>query len=310
MTRAALLALAVLLAGCPALGGSGQPTVTPTPAPVPADPSYPPGVDEAGVVDPADLARAHAAVVRNQSYTLVSNRTIRSATGDLRSLLAIHLELADDRTYLVSARTAGPDGPEFLGRPPASAEIWSNGSVYVSARPGLDGRTVREFDPPNEYVASWRYWRGTVAFGGQAGFARESLGGLFASIPTELVDTRRTNGTTTDGTTNGTTTAVTTNGTTVFRLVGESATSARFAKVGSGPVGNVSLAATVTEQGVVRSFDLAYDRRVDGELVQVRWSLRYERVGSTGVPRPDWIAAVGERPSPQNSSVSVTSTSS
>ena len=301
MTRAALLALAVLLAGCPALGGGGQPTVSPTPAPVPADPSYPPGVDETGVVDPADLARAHAAVVRNQSYTLVSNRTIRSAAGELRSLLAIHLELADDRTYLVSARTAGPDGPEFLGRPPASAEIWSNGSVYVSARPGPDGRTVREFDPPNEFVASWRYWRGTVAFGGQAGFAQETLGGLFASIPTELVDTRRTNGTTTTGTTNVTT---------VFRLVGESATSARFAKVGSGPVGNVSLAATVTEQGVVRSFDLAYDRRVDGEPVQVRWSLRYERVGSTGVPRPDWIAAVGEDPPRQNASVSSASTSS
>lgn len=271
MIRTTLLALAVILAGCPALDGEGATaTVDVTPAPVPADRPFPPGVGMDGVAEPAELARAHTAVVENASYTLSSNRTIRAANGSLRSLLDVTTRLARDRTYLVSARTAGPEGPSFLGQPPASAEFWSNGSVYLRALRGPNGTVVNRFQPPDNFVGTWRYWRSTVPFGGQDGHAYESLVAVFRSIPTTVVNRE------------------TTETTTRLTLVGREARSAAFAKAGRGPITDVRLEAVVREDGLVESMDLTYIRPSTGGDIRVDWSLRYETVGSTTVGGPPW----------------------
>lgn len=75
--RLAAVALAVLLAGCSAFAGGGEPTETVTPAPVPevtpgerGGTALPPGVTAEGVVDPAALADAHLNAVENRSYVM------------------------------------------------------------------------------------------------------------------------------------------------------------------------------------------------------------------------------------------------
>lgn len=261
--RALLVALAVVLAGCPAV------TSQPTPTPDPDD--YPPGVTADGVVDPAALANTHGDTLENTSYTLVSNRTVRYANGTVASGLFVRVELAADREFHVTAATAGPDGPLFLGTPPASGEFWSNGTVYLRALTRDGTTTYNEFTPPDNFVGTWRYWRATVPFGGQEGHARETIRGIFADVPAEVTGVR------------------TVDGTAVYRIEGEGAASGEFAKAGSGPVGNVSMVAAVTESGVLRRLELSYVTFFEGRSVRVDWTLRYDDVGATTVDRPPWF---------------------
>jgi hypothetical protein len=265
--RSVLVALAVVLAGCPALGPQSPAadggTVTPD--------TYPPGVTADGVIDPATLADAHVAVTENASYTVVSNRTIRYTNGSLVSRLSVRLRLAADRQFHVRTTTGGPDGPLLLGTPPAAAEYWSNGSVYVRALTREGRTTYNRFSPPDTFVGTWRYWRSTVPFGGQDGHARETIHNLFSDVPTALA------GTASAGTT------------TVYRLAGEGARDDSFAKAGSGPVDGVTVAAEVTEDGLVRRFDLSYVTFVDGHSARVNWTLSYLEVGNTTAPAPEWF---------------------
>ena len=286
--RRVLVALVVLLAGCPGAGEFQDSTTTVTPAPVPEDVTYPPGIGPSGVVDPATLGETHAAILADTSYTIVSNRTISGPNGSLRSSLDVRVALAADRSYHARAATAGPEGPVFMGLPPARGEYWSNGTVYVSLLERGDGWTASRFTPPNAFAGTWRYWRSTVAFGGGASFSLETLRSLFDSIPTTLVGTRAIDGTT------------------LYLLAGDSAVSADFAKAGTGRVSNVSFRAVVTEAGVVRSFDLSYQRQAGSDPIAVDWHLRYEDVGSTKVDPPAWVGAAISQDSP----VTVTSTPS
>jgi len=266
--RVALVALLVVLAGCPAVGS--QPTPTPPPE------TYPPGVSTDGVTDAGELGRAHTNTLNDTSYTIVSNRTIRYTNGTVVSHLFVRVELAADRSFFVSASTAGDEGPLFLGDPPASGEFWSNGTVYVRSHTRAGHTTYNEFTPPDNFVGTWRYWRATVPFGGQDGHARQTVTTLFSDVPTRVTDVR------------------TQDGTTVVALAGKGATDDTFAKVGTGPVGNVTVRAEVTESGVVRSLDLSYVTFVNGQSVRVEWTVRYDDVGATAVERPPWFdRAVG-----------------
>ncbi len=289
--RVTLVALAVVLAGCPALGGGGTSTTTQvTPVPVPSPDAWPPGVGPEGVEDPTALAEAHTTSVENASYTLVSNRTIRGANGSLLSLLDVTIRLAADRTYHVSARTAGPAAPLLLGLPPARAEFWSNGTVYLRAVPGPDGVVVNRFSP-QATAGTWQYWRSTVAFGGQDGHAYETLRGLFRAIPTEVA---RLEGRTESGPTR-------------FFLRGETAVETDFAKAGTGTVEDVTLRAVVREDGLVESVDLAYVRGSGAERIRVRWRIRYEAVNETTVGGPPWPAALAQDSSTTDPSATASS---
>lgn len=261
--RAVLVALAVLLAGCPAVGPGS------TPAPAPGE--YPPGVTGEGVVDARELARAHDRTIENASYTLVSNRTFRYTNGTVASGLSVRLELAADRSFFVTASTAGEAGPQFLGEPPATGQFWSNGTVYVRALTREGGTTYNQFTPPDNYVGTWRYWRATVPFGGQDGHARETIDSVFGDVPTKVTGVR------------------TVDGTAVYTLAGEGTVAGEFAKAGTRPVGNVTLRAEVTESGLLRRMDLAYVTFLDDQSVRVEWTLAYTGVGNTTASRPPWF---------------------
>jgi len=267
-----------LLAGCSGFTGGTEstPTLTPGDAPPPTQ-AYPPGVDESGVVAPDALADAHTARDDGRSYTLVSNRTVRYANGTLRSDLSVRIELASDRSFVVSVSSDGADGPLLLGEPPASAAFWSNGSTYARALT-RDGRTTyNTFTPPDQYTGTWRYWTRTVAFGGRSGYSGRTIRDVFTSIPTEVTGRE------------------TRNGTTVVRLAGTSAESTDFAAPEIDSVGNLTLRAVVDTDGLVRLLEYRFDGTVDGEPVVVERTIRYEGVGSTSVENPSWLdRAVGQ----------------
>lgn len=288
--RLGILALAVLLAGCPAIGPQAGVTPAQTPDSAPEEVSYPAGVGPWGVEDPSTLARAHSEMARSTSYTLISKRTINFQNGSLYSLLAATIRLGHNQTYRVNVRTAGPGAPTLLlGTPPANGAYWSNGTVYVGTHT-RQNETIYEtfYPPPDPFIGTWQYWQSKAALGGAGGFHKEIFRTTFDTIETELVATNQSNGTR------------------LYHLAGEQVRSSDFARVGDGPVRNVSLDATVAETDLVRRFDLRFDRRVDGEWVTVSWYLAYEDVGSTKVERPPWFdrTSAGSRSSAQDESPS------
>lgn len=268
-----LVAAVFLLAGCSGFTGGDESTPTLTPAERPETASYPPGVAADGVVSPDALAEAHTERDDAVSYTLVSNRTVRYANGTVRSGLSVRVRLAENRTYLTELETAGPRGPVLLGLPPAAATYWSDGTTYAR-KLSRDGQvTYNTFSPPDQYTATWRFWTRTVAFGGRSGYAGQTVRETFSAIPTRLAGRE------------------TRNGTVVYRLVGTTATSTDFAAPEIDTVSDLSFAATVDADGLVRSLSYRFDGTVDGEPVTVRRTIAYRRVGSTSVGRPSWLAS-------------------
>jgi hypothetical protein len=87
-----VLSLLVVLAGCNGVGGpaTDQSRESVTPAPVPTTAAgngtvVAPGVTDRGVTDSLALARAHVATLRNRSYAVRYDRTVRFANGTVRA---------------------------------------------------------------------------------------------------------------------------------------------------------------------------------------------------------------------------------
>ena len=273
----AVVALAAVFAGCAGFGATPA-TPTVTPAEVSdgersdtGEDGLPPGVSDRVVFDPAALGAAHMDHLEGRSFTLVSNRTVRYANESVRSRLAIRIELARDRTYHAWAATTGPQAPLFLGEPPTRAEYWSDGFTYLRASGGeRHNRTYNEFDPPQGYAGTWRYWTRAAAFGGGTGNAERTIRSVFGSVDVETVDRQ------------------TVNGTTLVRLRATEQRGSSFAPETYGAVSNVSVVAVVEESGLVRSLEYRYDAVVDRQTVSVRRVVRYTNVTSTTVDRPSW----------------------
>lgn len=277
-----VLALSVVLAGCsgfPAVGGSGSPTPTVTPVPVEQlSALLPPGVSEDGVELSGRLGEAHDRAIDGRSYVMTSNRTVRYANGTLSSTIATRVALDEDRQFLARVATAGPDAPVLLGRPPATAVYWSDGTTYLR-RLTRDGRTTHaEFEPPESWIGGWWYWVSTVPFGGRDSRPETFYAALFSAVPTRLAG--RTS----------------VEGTTVFRLEADGVQPVDDGFPGDvSSVRNVTLVAHVDGDGLVRTLDLRYAGTLDGEPVRVHRTVRYRHVGSTTVDRPAWYdrAAAG-----------------
>lgn len=166
----------------------------------------------------------------------------------------------------------------FLGAPPARGTYWSNGTTYARRLTRDDGRVYNTFDPVGS-AGTWQYWTQTVPFGGRRADPTSAYARVFGSVPVRVLTTREPDG--------------------VRRhlLVGDRAAPPTEPALAGADVRNVSLAASVTDRGVVRSFDLRYRATVDGDPVRVTWRVTYEAVGRTEVSRPAWLeqALRGER---------------
>lgn len=263
----------VVLAGCAGIGGEAVdrddgPTETVTPVAVPDDPTDRSSGIADGVTDPTALANAHDERLSDRSYRLVSNQTIRYGNGSVRSQYRVDLRLASDRSYLVTVGTAGPEGPLLLGEPPATAVFWSDGETYIRAF-GESNVTYNEFTPSRSGVGTWEFWASTGAFDGLQSPSRV-IEGSFEAVPTRL-----------DGN-------ETVDGVERYRIVEAGASDVDLPFPEADPARNVSLLATVDEDGLVRHLELEYDGYVDGDRVPVTRSISYSDVGTAEADRPEW----------------------
>ena len=264
--RVAAIAVLVALVGCSSLAlGPDAGGKTVTPAPVPTDDGLPPGVGQSGTVDASVLAAAHGDLLEDASYTVATNRTVRSASGSLRSSLGVELRLSATRNYHANVTVAGPAAPVVIGEPPTRAEYWSDDEVYLR-RQAIDNRTVYSRYDSETYVGTWRFWLGSVALEIDP---EADLYATLRSFETRVAD--RSDGR--------------------VHLVGTVVRSQEFVDDQSDVerVENATLHAFVTDAGLVTSYHVTYDAvRDDGETVRVRRSVRFHGVRNTTIDRPAW----------------------
>jgi hypothetical protein len=267
--RARLLLVAVLLAGCSSFGGTPTPGEL-TPAPVPETTPSTNGPAAETDASAARFVDEHTRQLRDRSYTILSNDTVRYANGSLRSRAVVRIALAEDRAYRTSLETAGPEAWRILGSPPAAAVFWSDGSRYAGEYVRGNETTYSEFRPGYRGVGTWHFWAKRAAFKSGSSNERGMIVTLFGSIETETVGIRSGDGTQT------------------YRLIGTRPRSTEFARQGMRDVHDVRLVAVVVG-GIVRSVDLRYEATVDGDPVVVHWQVEYTDIGNTAVQRPEWV---------------------
>lgn len=273
MDRAGAVALACLLAlaGCSAVPGGSTPQGTLTPAPVPESPTdterLAPGLTSEGVTGPLTLANAHGAALE-RSHRFHSNRTVRYRNG------TVHAR-ADQRTavgpngFRSTVSVAGRPGFVTSG-PPTEATFWSNGTVLVE-------RIQRDDDTRYRYLDDETYNRGTGFYNS---LRRPKPWwdhyALFTAVESRVVDRSAVGGETR------------------YTVVGERLRDPAVfgAAANVRQPENVSLRATVTERGLVRSFELSYDGTLrNGERVHVTRSVVYDLTAVSPIDRPSWFEA-------------------
>lgn len=276
MCRPVTLAVLLFLAGCSGL--AGQPTATVTPAPVPSverpDLTFPPGTGPAGVSDPSTLANAHHGVIRGSSYTELRSRTVRSRNGRLitRTELSARFSANQSRFVLIY-RAEGP-GAEAFARTPVQVELWSDGNVLLQSVT-VGNETTRRQLP-------------TQSFGRRPGPFDETPGDEFGlqSLDREVyllflgVDVRLVR--------------ETEDGSIVYHALGDKPRQRQALEnlEDVTAVQNVDLNATITPHGLVQSFHLRYDARLDSRAVHVERSAQFYDVGDTTIGRPMWYGEV------------------
>jgi len=271
MRGAVVVVALVVLSGCSGFfGGSDSGPETVTPAPLPTDSEFPPGIDASGVTDATALAATQEDTLWNTSYTLVTNRTVRGENGSIRSSLGVQLRLSSARNYHAEISVRGPDAPLVIGEPPTRAEYWADDQVYLR-RQVIDNRTeYSHYGASENYVGTWRFWLGNVALDIDPETDLRTTVGSF--------ETRVAERTTVDGSER-------------IHIVGTELTAERFIDDQSdvATVENATLHAFVTESGFVESYYVVYEAELtDGSSVSVRRSVRYSDLENTSVDRPPW----------------------
>ncbi|WP_435147693.1 hypothetical protein [Halobaculum sp. P14] len=273
---AAAVAVAVLVvtAGCGAVGGPGgsgddartvnpalreTPTATATPTPGP-----PPGVGR-GNVSVWVVTNAHEDALDGRSVTVRYRRTVVAANGTALATVT-ETRRRDGDALLYELRTGGAN-PNAVAVPSWNASVWTNGT-WTATR-----RVFGERGPPGEDGSGGAVRYGTVdgrpAWSGVDGTGADLLRATLAPLTLEYA------GTTTRG------------GERLFVL---RATDAWAADGYPSGVSNVSLAAFVTADGVVRSYRLRYDAVYGGVRATSTARFRVTGVGTTTVDRPAWVA--------------------
>ncbi|MDT3437033.1 hypothetical protein [Haloarcula sp. 1CSR25-25] len=264
-----LVITVVVTAGCGGFGFSGDDssaTVTPAPVPTSSATTYPAGVGPTGVTSPTLLGSAHGDRLNGTGYTLTMNRTVRYANGSLRSHLRVHVALDANRTHLANISVRGHAAPVLLGRPPATASFWSDGDTYLR-RLVRDNRTIHnEYDPPDSYAGTWRYWVHAVALNGRPA---ADVTRTVAPFHTRTLQSQQSDGI-------------------VYVIRGdrlrENETPTAWASRE-----NATLVAHVTRSGLVRDYRTEYTTATDGgEPVTVTRTVTFTAVGNTTVGPPPW----------------------
>lgn len=260
----ALVALAVILAGCNslALGGDKTPTSTVTPADVPTDeptstpvPQLAPGLTGKGVTDAFALAEAHTAVLDNTSYTRHNSGRTQYVNGTIFRQSTGRSQYTADDSWLYTIQ----NGFDMNGN--GSLSGWSNGERVIIAR--MSNNTT-SYNIPRNHDGEPIPPR-VLSFGTRG----ERIALLFSTVETRV--TNRT----------------TRNGTTLYRVETINVTNQAAFEVGQNPR-NVTFWALISSQGVVREYRLHYTATLNNSTARIHRHVRYTDIGNTTVERPPW----------------------
>jgi hypothetical protein len=282
----AALALVCLLAlaACSASegdGSDGAPTVTPAEVPtdLPDDRRTTPGDPPRALLaeDPRRLSYNHAAALGDRSYTFrrvevvtftngtvhaATRRTVRVAAGGVPYAATVESRGAARALGVkVGAKSGGASAP-------ARGEFWSDGSRLYWAI-SRDGEAEYGTVPPNRYSVR------TCAF---VALARPRPS-LQVYEPFRVVESWTV--TESEG---------------GFEVVGSGATERRLIVTPADVTDprDPRLRATVTANGIVRSYRFAYTGTVDGERVRVVRTVAFDAIDRTAVERPPWLDRANE----------------
>lgn len=257
-----VLAVAVVLAGCPAFGDDGDSTPEPTPGAT-ASPTQTPqsiGLSASGVTDPYQLREAHIRVLADRSYTYNYTLSV-SWAGRTRGRVDVTARVGADRSESLLEREVLGDVPAWLV--PVGSTVRYDAGTTAYVRTPETGAVGVEQSPSGAAIAD--------SYAPDSGFVYLLLSDVDTAVTgTENVDGR-----------------------TLF-VVSGTAPSVRSPR---GRAQNVSVRAVVAPSGLVVEFRAAYDLRPadpvgDGRSqVRVVHEIAYSAVGETAVPRPDWVVA-------------------
>ena len=261
---AVVLAAVVLLAGCGSVAtpdGEVTPTRTITAVPLPQETPTPrgppvlaPGLSAEGVFDAAELADAHAATLSATSFTAVREERRQRADGSLVSSYrsVVRMSAAGDRFRYGLNQTDVRDG-RFRNQ---SLARYADGTrVYAATTRGGE-TTYSVLGDPGEPTDPSAVFRENAT-------ARVGVVRLFGALRLDVTDRR------------------TVDGRTVYRVTVENG-SQRL-----GTLRDVSLNATVREDGLVTAYRLSY---AIGSL-RVAVAVDFRDVGATEVTPPGWLPA-------------------
>jgi hypothetical protein len=252
----------LVVAGCSGpLVGAGDERAdgeTLTPVPVPDEVRGPdelaPGVTSEGVVDATRLARAHARVLANVSYTAHRNVTRRTRDGRLRSGTESVVRTTADRSRFRYTLTLRRDERRVIDR------FADGGRIYERERQAGETTYALLRGPDSAPLAPRDASFGDVS--NRRGIA--NLFSRFRFVVAERVDR---------------------NGTTNYRLATPEPQAVP-------PAYDVTGSALVDERGFVREYELSYRIVRGGEggtqVTSVAVRVRFGDVGSTAVAEPAW----------------------
>lgn len=222
---------------------------------------FAPGLNESGVTDSAALADAHVAVLRNTSYTILTNMTARAPDSTLRARLNATRKVVHEPTRTYGQSDVKGENPRAVGLAGYDLEVWAteNGTWYaVEQSNGTDYRKVADRLRPS---AAERANRATIFV-------------LFSALNTTVEGTE------------------TRNGTTLYRVestgVQNPGTLASQLRVDA--VENVSVTALVADSGLVYEYHLEYTATLAGNTSHVERTVRFTALGETSVERPSWYS--------------------
>lgn len=246
-----LVAALLLLSGCNAFpaGPGSTTTVTPAEIPAPATPSA-----QAWTGDSFDGSRAattHARTLRNTSYTVNQTILTRFTNGTIARRSVTRARFSAGERANVTRTWVDRRGADTQHRTVRRFQVGATRYRLVVA----DGERTRTVTNGTGYgVAEYRE---VLANGGPV--AR-----VFGYVDVQIL-----NRYTEDGT----------------RYVDV----ASVRPVSVPPLSNVSLTATVSERGVIRSYRVSYGVERGGTRLRTAVTLSYTAVGRTTVDRPAWV---------------------
>ena len=300
----AVLALAVLVAGCAGVG-TQSPAETTTDAPDAttraettatedgtAALERAPGLSESGVESPDALASSHRDRLADRSLTLAFVRVERAENGTVLSRTERTIRAASNRSnYRVTESVSGRE-PAFLGGAPGRLELWANGT-HVFRALTVNGSTSYGLvtDAQSSPAEPRDRLRGELSLG-------DDVSVLFTAFGDERVERvgRERN------LTAPISYRITATELAYPDLLGASDATARNASLSA--VVEVDGASRVDESGdangandavLVRNYTVRYTTTIDGETVRVTERVRFSDRGRTSVEPPSWATEVRNR---------------